>query len=512
MPAKHSIPLRKELHALALVDAKQSLRRASKIIGVPKSTLHDNLENYRSDVERYEKYQNPSQRDLMKEILIVSMEGKTSSRDCANVLSKQRGSNISKDKVLSFLSEAGAVAQKKNVPPIPLHSVTSIDRPFLAPLSVIKSGAFDEIFQKRLPILGFVDPVSAYIFLQDSPDRSAESWKSFLLVLRQMGLNIDSSITDGAQGMLKAISEIFPNAIQMRDLFHVFQKLSKAVKAQEKYCYFLIRYYDKQREGSEDKEKQASALSQMNKAILVFDALELETNLFKKSCYFENKDGYVSSVDIRGIIKRIIALIECGNRNGIHHSKLTNAKTYLQNAEEDIVAYKAAIENFVEAKFGAANTDAVLGYICPIIECLDQVQRSYENLKRKEYWERKVVEARARFRHFDFIDQDEIDNAINSIAKMMGQIKKSNSLIECVNSVIRRFLVTYKSIPSWFCSLFTFYWNHRRFKRGKRKSLKPIEILTNCHSSVDWIDELFRDHIFEDEKDENSSAKTALTG
>lgn len=512
MPAKHSIPLRKELHALALVDAKQPLRRVSKIIGVPKSTIHDNLEKYRSDVACYEKYQNPSQRELMKDILIVSMEGKTSSRDCANVLSKQKGKNISKDKVLSFLSEAGAVAQIKNIPQIPLHSVTSIDRPFFAPLSEVKAGAFDEIFQKRLPILGFVDPVSAYVFLQDSPDRSAESWKCFLTALRQMGLNIDSSITDGAQGMLKAISEIFPKAIQIRDLFHVFQKLSKAVKALEKYCYFLIRSCDKQREKGDDKEKQASLSSQMNKAILVFDALELENNLFKKACYFENNAGYIGSVEIRGIIKRIVALIECANRNGIHHSKMKDAKTYLQNAEEDIVAYKAAIEGFIEAKFGSANSHAVLGYICPIIECLDQVQRSYENLKRKEHWERKVVEARARFRHFDFIDQGEIDTAINSVAKMMGQIKKSNSLIECVNSVIRRFLVTYKSIPSWFCSLFTYYWNHRRFKRGKRKGLKPLEILTGRHSTADWIDELFRDHIFEDEKIENSSDKIALAG
>ena len=232
----------------------------------------------------------------------------------------------------------------------------------------------------------------------------------------------------------------------------------------------MIRSYD--REKGDDKEKQASLYSQMNKAILVFDALELENNLFKKACYFENKAGYGGSVEIRGIINRIIALIEYGNRNGIHHSKMKDAKTYLQNAEEDIVAYKEAIERLVETKFGSANAHAVLGYICPIIECLDQVQRSYENLKRKEHWERKVVEARARFRFFDFIDQGEIDNAINSIAKMMGQIKKSNSLIECVNSVIRRFLITYKSIPSWFCSLFTYYWNHRRFKRGKRKGLK----------------------------------------
>ena len=91
MSAKHYIPLRKELHALALVDAKQPLRLVSKIIGVPKSTIHDNLDNYRSNIKAFERQQLRLDRDLVRDILIISMEGKTSSRDCANILSKQRG-------------------------------------------------------------------------------------------------------------------------------------------------------------------------------------------------------------------------------------------------------------------------------------------------------------------------------------------------------------------------------------------------------------------------------------
>lgn len=113
MSAKHYIPLRKELHALALVDAKQPLRLVSKIIGVPKSTIHDNLDNYRSNIKAFERQQLRLDRDLVRDILIISMEGKTSSRDCANILSKQRGFYISHNKVLSTLSEMGTIAQKK---------------------------------------------------------------------------------------------------------------------------------------------------------------------------------------------------------------------------------------------------------------------------------------------------------------------------------------------------------------------------------------------------------------
>jgi len=61
-------------------------------------------------------------------------------------------------------------------------------------------------------------------------------------------------------------------------------------------------------------------------------------------------------------------------------------------------------------------------------------------------------------------------------------------LIENVNNQIRRFLDTYKSVPSWFCDLYSYYWNHRIFSRGKRKGYAPIELLTNKKLEKSWLE------------------------
>lgn len=123
-----------------------------------------------------------------------------------------------------------------------------------------------------------------------------------------------------------------------------------------------------------------------------------------------------------------------------------------------------------------------------MIEYIDQIQRSYENKKRRDFWTEKLSNARACFRKFKFVDEQELDNAIDKVAQIMIGLRKSNSLVEALNSVIRRFLVAFKSIPSWFCPLFTFYWNHRTQPRGKRAHLKPREILTGKPFEEDWID------------------------
>jgi hypothetical protein len=235
----------------------------------------------------------------------------------------------------------------------------------------------------------------------------------------------------------------------------------------------------------------------MEVALQIFDALEKEVKIFQKACYFASDNGYADSKRAAVIIDRIVALISCAERNGIQHDAIKAAKTYLSGARGAIVAYKAKIEEIVKFQFGDIYAEAIAGFICPIIECLDQIQRSYENNKRLAHWTAKLVEARARFRQQGFIDQTEVDRAIDACAKIMGNVKKSNSLIEAVNSVIRRHLVTYKSIPTWFCPIFTFYWNHRTYKRGKRRGLKPREILTGDHFEKDWVEVLLDEYPFE---------------
>jgi len=302
--------------------------------------------------------------------------------------------------------------------------------------------------------------------------------------------------------------------VRIRDLFHVLQKLSRASNALEGNCYRLIANYDKLAKQQEKSEGLENLSCRMNKVISIYDELNEQIKTFHSACYFENRVGYVRSSQVKGIMNRIIALINEAGQHRIRHRSLNEARSYLKGAGKDIVAYKATIEKLAIAKFGSIHQDTVLGYICPIIEFLDQIQRSYENRQRLAYWTEKLTNARKNFRKFDFIDQEEVDKAIDEIASTMGLIKKSNSLIEAVNSVVRRFLVTYKSIPSWFCPIFTFYWNHRRFARGKRKGLKPKEVLTGTYLEEDWIDALLEGHQFSDEESsqiatENSKAQAA---
>lgn len=491
MPTAHSINIQSQLHAINLIDfARESVRSAARIVGVAKSTLHDNLGKFRAEMTAFEERQRNSERTLARDILALSFEGKTSSRDAAKVLSRLSGQDISHQKVLAVLSQLAAVASSKNNEKLKLKLVKNGDEVEAPPLTYVRSAAFDEIFQKQHPILGFVDPVSSFIYFEAADDRSGDSWISFLKKLHVMGLNPDSTITDGGQGMQKALKEIMPKAITFRDLFHVRQKLSKALRAFEGYCYRLIDAQSRAQKKIPDAEGNAALSAKMDKAIALFDALEKEAKALGLACYFENSLRYVTSSQTQIIISRIVALIACAERNAIKHDALKAARTYLAGASSNIVAYKKTIEQIVASQFGEVHSETILGYVCPIIEFLDQIQRSYEDKKRSEYWLKKLVGARNKFRALAFVDQREIDLVIDQVAEIMGNVKKSNSLIEAINSVIRRYLVAYKSIPTWFCPIFTFYWNHRTFNRGKRKNLKPREILTGQAFEKDWIDVL----------------------
>jgi hypothetical protein len=246
MPKHHSAPFPTELHAISLIDSQgQSIRTAARTVGVPKSTLHDNLGKYRVDLAAFEAWRESSERRLVRDILSQTFEGKASSRDCAAVISRTTGREVSHQKVLLVLQQAAKIASEKNNARLKLKLLTGGDDVEAAPLSLVKCAAFDEIFQKQCPVLGFVDPVSSFVYLDAPSDRSEKSWTNFLNKLRSLGLNPDSTVTDGGQGMLKALKKVFPNALQFRDLFHVRYKLSKALRALEGICYGLIAAHDK---------------------------------------------------------------------------------------------------------------------------------------------------------------------------------------------------------------------------------------------------------------------------
>lgn len=297
-----------------------------------------------------------------------------------------------------------------------------------------------------------------------------------------MGLNPDSITGDGGKAGIEASKAVFPVAHRFLDSFHVLYTLSKAGRSMEGKCLGLLK----------GKYKHNSNYDEgiTTKAIEVFDSYEAEVKKLKEGNGFLANGKYVSADMLRGIIDSILLYLNKFSELLTMSSAIKKAISYLINGVNGIVAYKEAIEKAFKLAYGSVFDEVFLAHICPIIEAVDMYQRSYESTSKREFWGNRVSELRDKFRKFEWINQSEIDAAIQGAVHILSKYKKSNSLIEAANSVIRKYLNTYKSIPCWFCNLFTFFWNNRRFSRGKRAKLKPIEVLSGQGIEDDWLDTL----------------------
>lgn len=178
------------------------------------------------------------------------------------------------------------------------------------------------------------------------------------------------------------------------------------------------------------------------------------------------------------------------------HKKVTAARSYIDNNSASITSYKKNIEKKVAEQFGE-NAHIILAYYLPLLECIDNYERSYENESYKSYWAHQILTGKDLIINSCNQTEEEFYEILKKADEMFRCYGKSNSLIENVNNQIRRYLDTYKSIPQSFCSLFTFYWNFKVFERGKRAGFSPVELLTGKKSDDTWLDMLLENFPYE---------------
>ena len=96
-------------------------------------------------------------------------------------------------------------------------------------LGGVEAGALDEMFSQGEPVLAGVDLDSGYLFgLSLSATRDAGAWAG---VLREgqgqgQGLGLPVVVKDAAKGMAAGVGEVFPDAEQRDDCFHVLYEMN----------------------------------------------------------------------------------------------------------------------------------------------------------------------------------------------------------------------------------------------------------------------------------------------
>lgn len=471
-----NLSLAEQVNILNLRDREEnSFRKIAKKADVATSTLHDNMGKIRVNVAKAfaARESNPRQ-SLVRVILVLAMDGKSSTRGISQCILRIWGTIVSHQTVLKVLGIAAETAKEQN------QKIT---------LENVISAIFDETFQKKVPLLVFADPFSGIILAQNLSNRTGETWSLFLTSLKALGLNPKSITSDGGSGLLAGLANIFSKVPLIRDLFHVLQKIRKALKPMERKCYDFLR-----QEMSLLKKKKNTEAKEMNRqfdaAATIFDSVASLFESFKNAAYLENseqKNSYIDADTLEKLIKKIVEKIELFQEKIGTHIAIQAVKTYLKNGSNEIVEYKRLIEKSVTEHFGRKNKDKILSFFCPLIEYINQYLRSYESKSRRDFWAKKIVDLKHNLPDWE---QSQIDNAINVVWSIGTSAVKSNSYIESVNGVIRTHLQTYERIPTWFPELFTYYWNHRKFDRGMRAGAAPIELLTGLKEDGDWVSEL----------------------
>jgi hypothetical protein len=456
----------------------ESIRSIAGSVGIPKSTLHNNLSNIENFISEQKKKESwPPLKQLLDKILIYIMDGNMSVRNTSKVLKESDGYSICPATIGAILTACSHIARKQT---------TNID------LSNIKSALFDEIFQKKEPILGFVDPLSGLTVLSGAKTRSKKVWSGFLNKLKNKGLMPESTVTDGASGLLGGISKVWSEAVKIRDFFHFMRILVRATGRIEGYCYSMIVEVDLLKSKGLNKNI-AKEEKHLAGCIAMYDMIYDLKNRIRNAFYIRCETGirqYISAFELARLLSVMKFLLTRFNDHYKEIRSVKDAATYIKRGFTELTAYKRLLEKKVREAFGKQNSHAALEYFMKMAEYLDHFHRSYEDNKSRDKWATKIARLRTSIRKFGFVCQEEVDKAINIAAGIYKEVFKSNSLIESVNSVIRVHLKTYKSIPSWFCDLFSYYWNNRIFTRGKRKALSPLSMYTGDDQPSDWRTEI----------------------
>jgi hypothetical protein len=203
-----------------------------------------------------------------------------------------------------------------------------------------------------------------------------------------------------------------------------------------------------------------------------------------------------SKADLEAAISKILDLLTDFFKKISRSDAVKDAASYLKNGSEQMLAYKTMIEEQANNFFGEQHAHLAQQFLMPLAELISKYEGTYEDREKLDRLAKEIVKLKQAWRSFPFC-QEEMDRAINKAVEIYKTTHKASSLIECVNSIIRRYLVSYKSIPNWFCDLFTFFWNFRKFSRGKRKDFAPVELMMGKELKDSWVDLILDQYPYE---------------
>ena len=335
------------------------------------------------------------------------------------------------------------------------------------PFNTIDIGANDEIFQGNEPVLVGVDPMTTYIYLmKETENRDSTTRGVALLEKEEQGLHLKTSVNDGGTGLNKGVKEAFPEINIQADVFHAEKDISFAVLSFERKAYKNINLeYSIKKKLLRSKHEKDKLLKEYN------DAVEKST----------------ISIDIYDKTKILYMwLIEVFAKGGYSYKNKSELLHFIVQELETINSSNDYLKKGI--KFLSENTSTLLHFVKKAEElmCNFSTEENVAIEVLEKMWEQRQYAYYSR--KYNVLEGEIgilLGNRYTEIrekwTKMLKQIVRASSLVECMNSLIRPYLFLKRSVPGKFLDLLQFYFNTRKYKRSRvddRIDKSPIELLT----------------------------------
>jgi hypothetical protein len=344
-------------------------------------------------------------------------------------------------------------------------------------LAYVDIAGFDEIFQKRQPVLVGADIRSTYCFLLSGEDqRDADTWALRLLECQDRGFAPKATIADFGTGIRAGQQRAMPGVPCRGDVFHALHEIMPVVAFLENRAYDTIAARDKlkhkktklQQQSRRGQCGQVQALSrkiavtdhEQAKAVTLADDVGVLVRWLGADILAVSALPYA---DRSALFDFIVA--ELQTRVPLCPHRLGPVCTLLQNHRDQLLAFARQLDQDLALLAAEFEVPVAIVHALLDLQTLD---------KRQPLRWQKEATLRERLRGGFY----PLEQAVHSLSK---QVVRASSIIENINSRLRNYFFLRRELGSGYLELLQFFLNHRRFLRSEhpeRVDKSPAELLT----------------------------------
>lgn len=428
-----------------------------------------------------------NERRLVRTVLTATFPGDVAIRPTQAILQEA----FEQTRSIGWISELRVAAGRRAG-----ELLQKIDTSPLGPLIAIR----DETFFQGQPILLVLDPVSLTILLAEvCSDRQAETWGIALLLAQAQGAKITGLVEDMARfyPQSQQLAEMDDVAVQ-KDPWHLQRAGGQVRLTLEKAAYRAMNTVYKLEKQLRKNWAETVFMQKYLPAVADEERLLAQHDSFAHwLCHLDDAFELVEqrSGEIRD--PTTAAWLVAETLRALTHIEHPQVQAFVKTLRN----HQAHLLTFLDWTAAALlDYRSVLAQHCP----LPATQRHFERTVARHWRLRQAVingqrhcKRAATQALTDFLALSQSDpaseNLANRLLRILDGAGHTSSLVECVNSLLKRFLTSRQGFRNpltlqAYLNLFVLWHNMHNFARGKRAGQSPYQIAGIDPGATDWLD------------------------